>query len=67
MVRRPIGVYKHPWDAMQIQTPRNVLAETSINMWALGYADADSAQASYSVSSRMRWKPTSRACAKTGP
>ncbi len=45
MVRRPIGVYKHPWDAMQIQAPRNVLAETSIDMWTLGYADPDSAQA----------------------
>lgn len=39
MVRRPIGVYKHPWDAMQIQAPRNVLAETSIDMWALSYAN----------------------------
>ncbi len=38
MVRRPLGVYKHPWDAMQIQAPRNVLAETSIDMWALSYA-----------------------------
>ena len=44
MVRRPIGVYKHPWDAMQIQAPRNVLGETSIDMWTLGYADPDSAQ-----------------------
>jgi len=45
MVRRPIGVYKHSWDAMQIHAPRNVLAETSIDMWTLGYADPDSAQA----------------------
>jgi hypothetical protein len=45
MVRRPIGAYKHPWDAMQIQAPRNVLAETSIDMWTLGYADPDTAQA----------------------
>jgi hypothetical protein len=45
MVRRPIGVYKHPWDAMQIYAPRNVLAETSIDMWTLAYADPDSAQA----------------------
>jgi hypothetical protein len=44
MVRRPIGVYKHPWDAMQIQAPRNVLAETSIDMWALSYADPEMAQ-----------------------
>jgi len=45
MVRRPLGVYKHPWDAMQIQAPRNVLAETSIDMWALSYADPESARA----------------------
>lgn len=44
MVRRPAGVYKHPWDAMQIQAPRNVLAETSIDMWALSYADPDVAK-----------------------
>ncbi|HEY7209986.1 MAG TPA: trehalase family glycosidase [Bryobacteraceae bacterium] len=45
MVRRPLGVYKHPWDAMQIQAPRNVLAETSIDMWALSYAAPDIAKA----------------------
>jgi hypothetical protein len=44
MVRKPIGVYKHPWDAMQIQAPRNVLGETSIDMWTLGYADPDIAK-----------------------
>src|SRR5579883_36926 len=44
MVRRPIGIYKHAWDAMQIQAPRNVLAETSIDMWALSYADPASAK-----------------------
>lgn len=44
IVRRPIGIYKHPWDAMQIQAPRTVLAETSIDMWALSYADPDTAR-----------------------
>lgn len=44
MVRRPLGFYKHAWDAMQIQAPRNVLAETSIDMWALAYADPDVAK-----------------------
>ena len=44
MVRRPVGVYKHPWDAMQIQAPRNVLAETSIDMWTLSYAAPDVAK-----------------------
>jgi hypothetical protein len=47
IVRRPIGIYRHPWDAMQIQTPRNVLAETSIDTWALSYADAETAKAVY--------------------
>ena len=45
MVRKPIGVYRHAWDAMQIQAPRNVLAETSIDMWALSYADPNTAKA----------------------
>lgn len=44
MVRRPIGVYQHPWDGMQIQAPRNVLAETSIDMWALSYANPEMAR-----------------------
>jgi len=44
MVRRPIGLYKHHWDAMQIQAPRNVLAETSIDMWALSYANPEAAK-----------------------
>jgi hypothetical protein len=44
MVRQPVGVYKHPWDAMQIQAPRNVLAETSIDMWTLSYADEETAK-----------------------
>lgn len=39
MVRRPVGIYEHPWDAMQIQAPRTVLAESSIDMWALSYGD----------------------------
>ena len=44
MVRRPMGIYEHPWDAMQIQAPRTVLAETSIDMWALSYADPNVAK-----------------------
>lgn len=47
IVRRPAGIYKHPWDAMQIQAPRNVLAETSIDMFALSYADPETAKAVY--------------------
>jgi hypothetical protein len=44
IVRRPIGAYRHFWDAMQIQAPRNVLAETSIDMWALSYASPEAAK-----------------------
>ncbi|HLV96411.1 MAG TPA: hypothetical protein VKS44_14560 [Candidatus Acidoferrales bacterium] len=44
IVRRPVGIYNHQWDAMQIQAPRNVLAETSIDMFALSYADPESAK-----------------------
>jgi hypothetical protein len=47
IVRGPIGTYDHQWDAMQIQAPRNVLAETSIDQWALSYADAETAKAVY--------------------
>src|SRR6476469_1629343 len=39
MVRRPMRVYNHAWDGMQIQAPRSVLAESSIDMWALSYAN----------------------------
>jgi hypothetical protein len=45
MVRQPLGLYRHRWDAMQIQAPRNVLAETSIDMWTLAYADPETAKA----------------------
>ena len=44
MVRKPLGIYRHSWDAMQIQSPRSVLAETSVDMWALSYADPTSAK-----------------------
>jgi hypothetical protein len=44
MVRRPIGIYKHAWDAMQIQAPRVVLAEAAIDALLLAYADAATAR-----------------------
>lgn len=44
MVRRPVGIYNHPWDAMQIQAPRVVLAEASIDAMLLGYADLGTAK-----------------------
>lgn len=44
MVRRPVGLYKHPWDAMQIQVPRTVLAEAALDMLILSYADPTAAK-----------------------
>lgn len=43
-VRPPLGIFKHPWDAMQIHSPRSVLGEASVDMFALGHADAALAQ-----------------------
>jgi hypothetical protein len=45
MVKAPIGIYKHVWDAMQIQAPRVVLAEAAIDALLLGYADLGTARA----------------------
>jgi hypothetical protein len=44
MVRPPSGIYRHAWDAMQIQAPRVVLAETAMDALVLGYADPAAAQ-----------------------
>jgi hypothetical protein len=44
MVKQPIGIYRHRWDAMQIQAPRVVLAEAAIDALLLSYADAQLAQ-----------------------
>jgi hypothetical protein len=38
-VRNPIGIFKHPWDAMQVHSPRAVLGETCLDMMTLSYAD----------------------------
>jgi hypothetical protein len=38
-VRKPIGIFHHPWDAMQVHAPRVVLGETSLDMMTLSYAD----------------------------
>lgn len=43
-VRQPIGIYKHPWDAMQVHSPRAVLGETSLDMMTLSYADPELAK-----------------------
>jgi len=44
MAKQPVGIYGHVWDAMQIQAPRVVLAETAIDALLLSYADARLAQ-----------------------
>lgn len=43
-VRNPIGIYKHPWDGMQVSSPRVVLGETCMDMMALSYADPNLAK-----------------------
>ena len=37
-VRKPVGIFSRHWDAMQIQKPRIVLAETALDMLMLSYA-----------------------------
>jgi len=43
-VRRPTGIFTTEWDAMQIQKPRIVLAETALDMLMLSYADPERSQ-----------------------
>ncbi len=43
-VRRPIGIFTRPWDAMQVHSPRSVLGEMSLDMMTLSYADPGLAQ-----------------------
>ncbi|MGH2561155.1 MAG: MGH1-like glycoside hydrolase domain-containing protein [Thermomicrobiales bacterium] len=44
MIKPPVGIYAHVWDAMQIHAPRVVLAETAIDALLLSYADPAVAQ-----------------------
>ncbi|MET0773666.1 MAG: hypothetical protein ABWZ82_11310 [Candidatus Limnocylindrales bacterium] len=44
MVRPPIGIYRHAWDGMQLQSPRVVLAETAMDALVLAWADPVLAQ-----------------------
>jgi hypothetical protein len=44
MMKPPIGIYHHAWDAMQIQSPRAVLAEASMDALLLAYGDPLAAQ-----------------------
>ena len=43
-IRRPMGIYQHPWDAMQIHSPRAVLGETCLDALCLSYADIELAK-----------------------
>ncbi|MEJ2637311.1 MAG: hypothetical protein P8184_18745 [Calditrichia bacterium] len=43
-VRRPIGIFHHPWDAMLVHAPRVVLGETALDMTAMSYADPELAK-----------------------
>ena len=44
MVKAPVGIYRHAWDAMQVHAPRVVLAEAAIDALLLGYADLEAAK-----------------------
>lgn len=43
-VRRPVGIFRHHWDAMQVHSPRSVLGEASVDMLALSHADSELAR-----------------------
>lgn len=43
-LRNPVGIFTTEWDAMQIQMPRIVLAETALDMLMMSYADPDRSQ-----------------------
>ena len=43
-VRKPAGIFTTEWDAMQIQKPRIVLAETALDMLMMSYADPELSQ-----------------------
>ena len=43
-VRRPLGIFRSPWDGMQVHAPRVVLGETAMDMLTLSYADPALAQ-----------------------
>ncbi len=43
-VRPPVGIFRHPWDGMQVHSPRFVLGEASVDMFALSHADPELAK-----------------------
>src|SRR5207244_13038610 len=40
-IRPPAGIISHPFDGMQIQAPRTVLAEAAMDTLFLSYADPE--------------------------
>lgn len=44
IVYPPTGIFHHPWDIMHVNWPRNVIAETSIDMLMMSYADVELAK-----------------------
>lgn len=43
-IRNPIGIFSHPWDAMQVHSPRMVLGETALDMFTMHYANPELAK-----------------------
>jgi hypothetical protein len=43
MVKPPMGIFRHSWDAMQAQNPRSVLGEAAMDAAVLALADPDTA------------------------
>ncbi len=43
-IRPPAGVFSRPWDGMQIQAPRAVLAETALDALSLAWAEPELAR-----------------------
>jgi len=43
-IRKPVGIFKHHWDAMQMHTPRLVLGETGFDGMCMSYADVSLAK-----------------------
>ncbi|MBU4444773.1 hypothetical protein KJ656_06790, partial [bacterium] len=43
-IRNPIGIFNYPWDAMQVHSPRLVLGETALDMFAMHFANPELAK-----------------------
>lgn len=44
-IRPPVGMFRHPWDGMQVHTPRSVLGEAALDALCLSYGDIGLAKA----------------------